>query len=224
MPYGNGSGGAGIPIGGYQGWGPQYGQQAPAQSRGVPNINLLGNTGGTGEPLMPQGLPDYIGQAGDLFNNYQPYDIGQTPNLGGAFDSFQMGQDRLFNSPQVPLNPLITGQQQNQMLNSAIGANAAQRATGVRDATRSLGGRGFTSESPALQATKNRLGLNEALANTQARVDIPMQVSRQNAEHQFRQLGENRANRQADWQNYLGLENARTGRIGPLMSALVGLV
>lgn len=201
--------------------------QKPAQNTqpSIPNMGAIGNINGTGEPLMPQGLPDYIGQAGNLFNNFQPYNLGNTPDLSGAMSGFDSLRQRAAQpGPQIPVGDVITGQQQNQMLNSAIGANANQRQSAMRDAMQNFGSRGFTSESPALQGTSNRLGLNEALANTQARVDIPMRAAQTNAAHRLQAMQANQAQRSSDIQNMLGVENAATGRISPLLSSLVAMV
>lgn len=204
---------------------PGGGAIAPASTTNpvanIPNSQAIGNTGGTGEPLFPN-VPDYLGQMGGLNNNFQPFDFGNSPDLSNMFGHYQKMYDQI--GPQIPVNDVVSGQQQQQMLNSAIGANAAQRQTGMRDAMNNLGGRGFSSESPALQATSNRLGLNEALANTQARVDIPMQAARQNADYRLQAMQANMGQRNQDLQNFVGLENAQTNRISPLLSALVGLV
>jgi hypothetical protein len=205
-----------------QGTAPPPANPQQAAINNVPNANAIGTVNGTGEPLFPN-VPDYLGQAGAKFNNFQPTNLGQA-DLSNAFSGFDAFQSQLGQGPQIRVDDIISGQQQNQMLNSAIGANSAQRQTAERDAMSSLGGRGFTSESPALQATKNRLGLNEALANTQARVDIPMQANRQNADYRLQATQANLGQRNADVQNFVGMENAKTGRISPLLSALVGLV
>lgn len=191
--------------------------QVPGGGGGAPG----GGSQIPGGSLMPD-IPDYLGQAGDLFNNFQPNDIGNTPDFSNMFSHYQDMYNNI--GPQIPVNDVVSGQQQNQMLNSAIGANAAQRQTGMRDARRDMGARGFTSESPAMQATSNRLGLNEALANTQARVDIPIQAAQQNAQHRLQAMQANQGQRAQDIQNFIGLENAQTNRISPLLSALVGLV
>lgn len=201
-------------------------QAQPVSNRGsggsqVPNVGLLGDTSGTGDPLMPQ-VPNYLGQAGAQFNNFQPIGLGNTPDFSGMFDHYAPMYNQI--GPQIPVNDVISGQQQNQLLNSAIGANRAQRQSSMRDAIENFGSRGFSSDSPALQATSNRLGLNEALANTQARTDIPIQTARQNADYRLAAMQANLGQRNQDIQNFIGLENAQTGRISPLLSALVGLV
>lgn len=196
----------------------------PATGPGsAPNTDAIANTQGTGEPLMPD-IPDYLGQAANTFNNFQPVGLGNTPDFSNMFGHYGPMYQRAMNGPQIPVNDLISGQQRDQMLNSAIGANANQRQSSMRDAQANLGSRGFTNESPALQATSNRLGLNEALANTQARVDIPLQTARMNADHRLQSMQANLGQRNADVQNFTALENAQTGRISPLLSALVGLV
>lgn len=170
---------------------------------------------------MPE-IPDYLGQAADRFNNFQAVGLGNTPDFSNMFGHYAEMYGKI--GPQIPVNDLISGQQQNQMLNSAIGANANQRQSALRDAQANMGARGFTNESPALQATSNRLGLNEALANTQARVDIPIQTAQANAAHRLQSMQANMAQRGQDIQNFIGLENAQTNRISPLLSSLVGLV
>lgn len=200
---------------------PNYQQQYGGAPTLPPlDLSVLGST--TGAPNAPQ-IPDYLGQMGQQFNNFQPMDLGANlSNLGNQFAGYQKMYDQI--GPQIPVEDVISPQMQSQMLNSAIGANRAQRDTGMRDATQNFGARGFTSESPALQATSNRLGLNEALANTQARTDIPMQTARQNADYRLQAMQANMGQRNQDLQNFIGLENAKTGRISPLLSALVNLV
>jgi hypothetical protein len=192
----------------------------------IPNAGAIGGMNGAvgpGQSLMPD-IPDYLGQAAGRFNNFQPTSLGETPDFSNMFGHYQSMYDQIGKGPQISMNDPISGQMQNQMLNSAIGGNANQRQSAMQDAVTRMGSRGFTSESPALQATNNRLGLNEALANTQARVDIPMRAARENADYRLGASQANLGQRNADFQNFATLENAQTNRLSPLLQSLVGLV
>lgn len=189
----------------------------------IPNMQAIGNVGGTGEPLMPQ-IPDYLSQVGQKFNDFQPLNLGNTPDFSNIFSGIDAFQQKMGSPTPISTGDVISPQQLDQMMNSGLGSNINQEQSALRDAVTQMGNRGFTSESPALQATANRLGLNRAIADTQLRVDLPLRVARENADHRLQAEALNQNQRSQEFQNFTALEDARTGRLSPLLGALIGLV
>jgi hypothetical protein len=147
----------------------------------------------------------------------------QTPPLGGGGASFDTpGLGGGVSGPSSGFNPsnfggglpnLISGQQQDQMLNNAFAGNAQTAATQMRNAQSGFGGRGWSPTSPALRSFGNRVAYNQMGADTQARTQIPLQVAQTNGNYglQAGQLG-------------VSQYNARTGAIAPLLGSLASLV
>lgn len=193
-----------------------------------PNHPMTVANGGITPPSMGGG-----GGLGDI-------DLGGGSSSGSSSSSssgFDFGplQDFLDNQGWGPFNlslgPVISPYQQQQMINQAIGGNATQYETGRQQAVDQLSANGFSAESPALQAVNNRLGLNQAIANTQARTQIPIDVARTNAEYGLGAANAYNQNLNALLGGAIGYQNAQTGYansrnslLGILLGNLAGFV
>lgn len=192
-------------------------------SRGnvLPDGTLAGTGGG-----FP-GLFGGFGGFGSPAQNVMNLGYGGGSPAGGS-TGFQTGTSigGLTNvmTPQIPVTPFLSDQQGNQLLNQALGANASQHAGAIQRGRESLASRGFSSNSPALQSISAQADMNRALADTAARTNIPISVARQNADYMLQAMGENARQRGLDISTYTALQNAQTGLLSPLLSALVGVI
>jgi hypothetical protein len=191
----------------------QYGQQYAQQQPQMPQQPAGG--------VLPQGMT--MDQWNSAAQQQQPQPqmtptMGATPSGGtttpGTGIGGLLGGSFSTGSSSAPsYSPLISSQQQDQMLNSAMAGNAQTAASSMNRARQSLGARGWAPTSPALGAMQQRTDFNRMNADTTARTQIPLQVAQANAQYGLQQ-----GQQGLDWYK------ARTGSIAPLIGALGSLV
>lgn len=124
---------------------------------------------------------------------------------------------------QIGMGPVISGQQQNQMLNSALAGNAQSAAGAMQNAQTSFGSRGWAPTSPALRSYQNRIGMNQMLADTQARTQIPMQAAQTNANYALQAQQGNLAAQNQRLGALSSYYNSQSNMMSPILSALVSM-
>jgi hypothetical protein len=179
-----------------QQWDQQYGQTPqttanPGGGGGVvsppvpPPVGGGGGTGtggegtgtGGGGTIPTFGIPE-IPAAPEL----NPITFGDPANLptvdpNGNFGGMPGGE-----TPGSFSSPVITQQQQNQLLNQAYSQNARELAGGVIGQTEEAAARGLAQGSGVNQGAMNRLNLNRMMADTMASTQIPLQAAQMNAQ------------------------------------------
>jgi hypothetical protein len=176
-------GGTGGGSGGGYSYGGMIGAPPPAPSVTVPQVNLQ--------------APQQVQVGGDLPSMYD--EQGRAIMPGGT-------------TPNRMNVPLITEQQQNQLINQAQGRNATEYEGMVRDMNEGLAARGLSSDSAAASGTINRLALNRALADTQASTSVPIQTQQANAGYLLSAAGVDAQNRGLGIQSYDSLVRAMQNR------------
>jgi hypothetical protein len=137
-----------------------------------------GGTGTGGGGTIPTfGIPE-VPAAPEL----NPITFGDPANLptvdpNGNFGGMPGGE-----TPGSFSSPVITQQQQNQLLNQAYSQNARELAGGVIGQTEEAAARGLAQGSGVNQGAMNRLNLNRMMADTTASVQIPLQAAQMNAQ------------------------------------------
>ena len=165
---------------------------------------------------------------------YGPANAYANANIGGGTQSgFSSLQSSAPGNPQnaysqaasnqISTGPVISDQQQNQMLNSALGANAQSANQAMRNAQTSFGSRGWSPSSPALRSYQNRIGMNQMLADTQARMQIPMQAAKTNADYSLQAQQGNLAAGNQRLGALSGYYSSQSNMLSPILSALVSM-
>lgn len=86
--------------------------------------------------------------------------------------------------PTISTGPVYSQQQQDQLINQAIGQNAMQADTQARNVMNRVGASGFAAGgSPAAQAMQNQTRVAQMQADNAARTGIPLQLAQTNAQH-----------------------------------------
>lgn len=124
---------------------------------------------------------------------------------------------------QISTGPLVSDRQQSQMLNSALAGNAQAAAQATRNAQTSFGARGWSPSSPALRSYQNRIGMNQMLADTQARTQIPLQAAKTNADYSLQAQQGNLAAQNQRLGALSGFYNSQSNMLSPILSALVSM-
>jgi hypothetical protein len=135
------------------------------------------------------------------------------PILTGQFG--RIGQSAP--NPNITVGGVYNPQQLQQQVNTMRGQNDQQMATQNRTAQQSLGGRGFGSNSPLLQAIYGQNAASNLGANTQGEQSLRSNVAQMNAK-QLLDSQTNLAQQQTERQR-----NAAT-MFGSMMSAIGGMI
>lgn len=77
--------------------------------------------------------------------------------------------------------PVISQGLLSQQINNALGSNAQQAATAIRQSGQTLGGRGLGSHSPLAQGMQNQIRASQLGANSQASLTAQNNAAQQNA-------------------------------------------
>lgn len=86
--------------------------------------------------------------------------------------------------PMINAGPVYNQEQQQQLINQAIGQNAMQQGTANQQAINHLNAGGFAGAgSPKAMALQNQNAAARMMADTQARTSIPLQIADKNAQH-----------------------------------------
>lgn len=224
---------AGPAFPGQAAWGPR--PTTPQMPQGAPNIG--------GDPLpaafnqpqaqqQPSPRPDIYAQPQQQqpptnYNPYFNYNAGQgaqgLPPSPITYDTSQM-QNQLTTFPNIaqtlPLSPTINPLQERQLINQAVSANEADYGRAILDAREGLGNRGWSPNSPAISDFIGRADLNRAMANTQARTNIPIDIAKMNRENLIAQLQANTGAAGVNVGAYSAQNRARTDYLDALMRLL----
>lgn len=159
---------------------PPAAQTPAAQTAQTQSPANYGNTGMSFQGLL--GLLGQIPQMPNLSNIIQAPQV----NAQGGFENQPGGQPI-----RMDIQPVITGQQQQQLINQATANNARQAATAKNNALENMTARGFSSGSGALGATNNQIDAARMMADTNAYSQIPLGAQQQNTAAAMQQMGMN---------------------------------
>ena len=106
-----------------------------------------------------------------------PPSIGPAPKIG-AYTQPKFEQASLIDPQSMPV---ISQGLLSQQINNALGSNAQQSATAIRQAGQGLGGRGLGANSPLAQGMQNQIRASEIGANSQASLAAQNNAAQQNA-------------------------------------------
>lgn len=225
--------GFGNPYQGYfdqvMGWG-GLDNNFMQQLMGMNQQQQQGNQGATGLPMqapsLPQSTPtmappqfNYVNQTPPQFGFNRgmpqlPPQFGQGQNPAPSSQHGQVQAPSSMNaSGQISVDPFLSPQQIQSMVNNATGQNAATAGGQINDAQQAMAGRGFSGGAGA-NAAAGRIGLNQMMADTAAQRDIPIQAARENADYQLQAQNALTAARGQDTNAYNAFQSAMQGQRG----------
>jgi hypothetical protein len=120
--------------------------------------------------------------------------------------------------PTIDAGPVYSQQQQDQLINQAVGQNGMQAATNRQSMMSSLGAAGFAGGgSPKAMALENQIRAAQMGADNAARTGIPLQLAETNAKHLL-------ASQQAQENQYSNRQNERLTGQGQQLGFMQGLM
>ena len=120
--------------------------------------------------------------------------------------------------PTIGAGPVYNQQQQDQLINQAVGQNGMQAATNSQAMMGNLGAAGFAGAgSPKGMALENQIRAAQMGADNAARTGIPLQLAEVNAKHQL-------AGQQAQENQYSNRQNERLTGQGQQLGFMQGLM
>lgn len=133
--------------------------------------------------------------ARDRYNQLFPMVQSQYNSLGQGSQQGGYGQP-----PTIDTGGVYSPQQIQEQVNSVQAQNEQKGASALRQSQRSLGGRGFGTNSPLLAQIQSNLAIGTQAANAQAAQQIPFTAAQANASQRL-------ASQQAAASQYNDLQN-----------------
>lgn len=129
-----------------------------------------------------------------------------------------MAAQPMYGQPTIDAGPVYSQQQQDQLINQAVGQNGMQAATNRQSMMNSLGAAGFAGGgSPKAMALENQIRAAQMGADNAARTGIPLQLAETNAKHLL-------ASQQAQENQYSNRQNERLTGQGQQLGFMQGLM
>ena len=153
---------------------------------------------------------------------YIPHDVpAQKPSPAPQAQQSQPQAQPMMNyggQPTISAGPVYNQQQQDQLINQAVGQNGMQAATNRQSMMSGLGGAGFAGAgSPKAMALENQIRAAQMGADNAARTGIPLQLAETNAKHLL-------ASQQAQENQYSNRQNERLTGQGQQLGFMQGLM
>lgn len=129
-----------------------------------------------------------------------------------------MAAQPMYGQPTIDAGPVYSQQQQDQLINQAVGQNGMQAATNRQSMMSGLGAAGFAGGgSPKAMALENQIRAAQMGADNAARTGIPLQLAETNAKHLL-------ASQQAQEDQYSNRQNERLTGQGQQLGFMQGLM